>query len=423
MALREEARESRRRDKATSRAEQDIDIRYADAGTILGETINSRVEGVRHHDIGNAQAWYYPKDKVLVVWPKYPNVLFSHRLRFYHDSRFNLNFIVLSPILIINARRLGRGVRGMDWKKLLGSITASVDKELRLRNAYLVAENRILRQQITGRVQLTDSGRKALAEIGQQLGKKALAEMATVAKPDTILAWHRTFAGKQCDSSQPPKSVGRPRIEKEIEDLVVRMARENRSWGYDRIVGALTNLGYRVSGQTVGNILKRHSIPPAPERKKTVTWQEFIRVHLDVPLATDFFTSEVWSWFALAVSSFLCFLDCSRGQVYAVSMTLHDHRRWILSLLARALDVNARAQRWLRLVKRSGRVRPLLFPPEVLGPTVSACASSDGRTARPQDSGQVVRRFAPSTSQIRDGPMRRRHRLSGLLKNDHREAA
>jgi hypothetical protein len=350
-------------------------------------------------------------------------VLLSQQLCIDHEPYLSLNFIMLSPILIIKARRLGRGVRGMDWKKLLGSITASVDEELRLRNAYLVAENRVLRQQITGRVQLTDSDRKALAELGQQLGKKALAEIATVAKPDTILAWHRTCAGRQCESSQPPKSVDRPRITKEIEDLVVRMARENRSWGYDRIVGALTNLGYRVSDQTVGNLLKRHSIPAAPERKKTVTWQEFIRVHLDVLLATEFFTSEVWSWFELVVSSFLCFLYCSRGQVFAVSLTLHDHRRWILSLLARALDVNARAQRWLRLVKRSGRGRPRLFPQEVLGPTVSACASSDGRTARPQDSGQVVLLFAPSTSQIRAGPLRRRHGLSGLLKNEHREAA
>ena len=101
---------------------------------------------------------------------------------------------------------------------MLGSITASVDKELRLRNAYLVAENRILRQQISGRVHLTDSDRKALAELGQQLGKKALEEMATVAKPDTILAWHRTFAAQQADRAQLHKSVGRPRIEK-IEDL------------------------------------------------------------------------------------------------------------------------------------------------------------------------------------------------------------
>jgi putative transposase len=117
----------------------------------------------------------------------------------------------------------------MDWKKLLGSITASVDEELRLRNAYLVAENRMLRQQISGRVHLTDSDRKALAELGQQLGTKTLEEMATVAKPDTILAWHRTFAAQQGDRSQLHKSIGRTRIDKEIEDLVVRMARENRS--------------------------------------------------------------------------------------------------------------------------------------------------------------------------------------------------
>ena len=80
----------------------------------------------------------------------------------------------------------------MDWKKLLGSVTESVDEELRLRNAYLGAENRIFRQQIDGRVQLTNNDRKALAELGQKLGKKVLEELATVAKPDTILAWHRT---------------------------------------------------------------------------------------------------------------------------------------------------------------------------------------------------------------------------------------
>src|SRR5262245_63369251 len=93
-------------------------------------------------------------------------------LHLYHDSRFNLNFMTLSPILIIYRRRLGRGDRGMDWKKLLGSVTESVDEELRLRNAYLVAENRILRQQINGRLPLTDSDRKALAEIVISLARK-----------------------------------------------------------------------------------------------------------------------------------------------------------------------------------------------------------------------------------------------------------
>jgi putative transposase len=149
--------------------------------------------------------------------------------------------------------------RSMDWKQLLESITESVDEEVRLRNAYLYAENCILRQQIPGRIQLLDGERKQLAELGTKLGRKALTEIATLAKPDTILAWHHTLADQQVATSAPRTSVGRPRIDKEIEALVVRMARENRSWGYDRMVGALANLGYAISDQTVGNILKRHS--------------------------------------------------------------------------------------------------------------------------------------------------------------------
>ena len=145
----------------------------------------------------------------------------------------------------------------MNWKKLPESTIESVNADLRLRHAYLMAENRILRNQINGRVQLTNSERKALAELGATLGKNALEEVATVAKPDTILAWHRTFADQQVAPSELRRSVGRPRVDQEIEDLVVRMARENRSWGYDRIAGALANLGHTISDQTVGNILKR----------------------------------------------------------------------------------------------------------------------------------------------------------------------
>ena len=109
-----------------------------------------------------------------LVWPKYPNALLCLRLRLFHTTRFILNFTALSPILIIHESRLGKGERGMDWKKLLGSITTSVDEELQLRNAYLAAENRLLRKQITGRVQLTDNDRRALAELGQKLGKQVV---------------------------------------------------------------------------------------------------------------------------------------------------------------------------------------------------------------------------------------------------------
>ena len=104
------------------------------------------------------------------------------------------------------------------------------------------------------------------------------------------------LVAQKFDGSQQRKAPGRPTIDPELEALVVRMAQENRSWGYDRIVGALANLGYTISDQTVGNILKRHGIPPAPERKTTTTWKEFIRTHMDVLVATDFFTAEVWTW-------------------------------------------------------------------------------------------------------------------------------
>ncbi len=90
----------------------------------------------------------------------------------------------------------------MNWKTLLAYITGTVDQELLLRNEYLVTENRILRNQIKGRVRLSDGERKALAEIGQKLGTKALEDVANIVKPDTILAWHRKLVAQKCDGSQ-----------------------------------------------------------------------------------------------------------------------------------------------------------------------------------------------------------------------------
>ena len=140
----------------------------------------------------------------------------------------------------------------------------------------------------------THTRRKAtLAEIAHRLGRKALEEVAGAAQPDTILGWYRKLIAKKFDGSRFRQRVGRPRIAEEIERLVVRMAKENPSWGYDRIVGALANLGHRLSDQTVGNVLRRHGLSPAPKRKQTVSWKDFIRSHREVLVGMDFFTAEV----------------------------------------------------------------------------------------------------------------------------------
>ena len=172
-------------------------------------------------------------------------------------------------------------------------ITGTVDQELLLRNEYLAAENRILRGQLKGRLRFSDAERAKLGEIGRRLGRKALGEVANAALPDTILAWYRRLVARKFDGSKQRRTPGRPRIDRAIEELIVRMAEENPSWGYDRIVGALANLGHEVSDQTVGNVLQRHGLPPASDRKHTTTWTAFIRAHLALLAGTDFFTVEV----------------------------------------------------------------------------------------------------------------------------------
>src|SRR5256885_2400909 len=112
----------------------------------------------------------------------------------------------------------------MDWKHLLAYITGSVDQHLLLRNEYLVTENRILRNQIKGRVRLSDGERQALAELGQKLGKQALQEVAKIVKPDTILGWHRQLVSQKFDGSYQRQAPRRTTINEEIEDLEGRMA-------------------------------------------------------------------------------------------------------------------------------------------------------------------------------------------------------
>jgi putative transposase len=213
----------------------------------------------------------------------------------------------------------------MSWKTMVAYITGTVDQELLVCNEYLAMENRILRNQLKGRLRLSDGERKALAVIGQKLSKQALQEVATIVKPGTILSWHRKSVAQKFDGSKQRKAPGRPMIDPALEALVVRMAQENRAWGYDWIVGTLANLGHTISDQTVGTILKRHGLPPAPERKTTTTWREFIRMHLEVLVATDFFTAEVWTLGGLVTYYILFFMHLGSRQVHVAGVTSHPN--------------------------------------------------------------------------------------------------
>src|ERR1035437_504064 len=142
-----------------------------------------------------------------------------------------------------------------------------------------------------------------------------LKDVASVAKPETILGWYRRLVAKKFDGSKKRRSPGRPRIDTEIEKLILEIVDKNSDRGYDKVAGALANLGYDVSDQTVGNVLKRHGIPPVPERKHTTTWAAFIRAHLAVLAGTNFFTVEVLTLRGLVTYYVLFFIHLESSKV------------------------------------------------------------------------------------------------------------
>jgi len=201
------------------------------------------------------------------------------------------------------------------------------------------------------------------------------------------------------------------------------MARENRSWGYDRIVGALHNLGYTVSDQTVGNILKRQGIPPAPERKTTVTWREFIDIHMAVLGATDFFSSELWTWYGLVLFSLPSFHSFGRCSLHLAGMTawLKALRRWPIPPQSSAWRIAV--VRGIQMVMEHGVPLVLQGDERVRLPILSAYATPTSQEHFRQCRGTAMLLPIGNDGQIRDGPLRRQHQLGRLLMDANREAA
>jgi putative transposase len=333
---------------------------------------------------------------------------------------------------------------------------------------HLRIENQVLKEKHgKRRILLNDDQRRRLAVSGKVLGRKLLEEVGTLFTPDTILRWHRTLVAKKWDYTHKRKSVGRPRVAKEVVDLVLRFARENPTWGYDKIAGALANLGHEVSDQTVGNILKRHDLPPAPQRKKTTTWREFIRTHQDLLVGTDFFTAEVWTMCGLVTYYILFFIQVASRRVHIAGMTPHPNGPWMtqmarnstmtewgfltpgqhllhdrdtkfcstfqetmkaagvtpIKLPARSPNLNAHAERWVRSVKEEVLSRLILFGEGALRKVLNEYGTHYHQERHHQ--GRSNELLLPLASQETLGTqfIRTRERLGGLLKYYSRVAA
>jgi len=218
---------------------------------------------------------------------------------------------------------------------------------------YLKVENGVLREQLKsrgGRLRFTDRQRCRLAAAAKALGRSILRKLATIVTPDTLLRWHRQLIARKYDGSSKHLCVCRPRIMKQIEELVVLIARNCPRWGYTRIRGSLWNLGHDVARTTIANILARHGIEPAPERKRKTTWRQFLRAHWDCLAAADFFTTEIWSPFGLVRYQVFFVIKLATRQVEVAGIKHDPYGAWMEQIarnLTDAFDGFLKHQRYL----------------------------------------------------------------------------
>ena len=211
-------------------------------------------------------------------------------------------------------------IDGVRLRILLVALSGWVNRHQLEIIEYLREENRVLKEHLDGRrPRLTDTQRRRLAATGQRLGRRVLSDVATLVTPDTILRWHRQLIARKWTTVQ--RRVGRPGVLQEIRRLTVRMARENPTWGYRRIQGALMNLGHRVARSTIATILRTHGIGPVPERP--MSWRTLLAAHWGAIAAADFFATEVWTARGLVTYYTLFVIELASRRVHLVGSTPH----------------------------------------------------------------------------------------------------
>lgn len=225
------------------------------------------------------------------------------------------------------------------WQLLLLVLAGWVNRQQQDVFEYLLVENRILRQKIgKKRILLTDQQRRLLAVKGKILGRKMLEKVASIGTPETILRWHRELGARHWDHSERRKKAGRPMLPQEIVDLVLRLAKENPTWGYNRIQGGIGNLGCSISDTSVANILRAHGMDPAPDRKRQSSWKDFLNTHWDVLASVDFTTIGVWTKKGLVTYYLLFFMEIATRRVHFAGLTVHPDEDWLVQVARNVTD-------------------------------------------------------------------------------------
>ncbi|GAA1258036.1 MULTISPECIES: integrase core domain-containing protein [Streptomyces] len=239
--------------------------------------------------------------------------------------------------------------------RLLPMGDAEKDKEiLALRHQITVLERQLGKE----KVRFTPSDRAFLAALLHRLPLDVLRRLRLLVRPDTVLRWHRDLVARHHAAQSRPKRPGRPRTVSSIRALVLRLSRENPSWGYRRLHGELLVLGVKVAGSTVWEILKDAGIDPAPERSSS-TWADFLRSQADALLACDFLETVTLSGARIYV---FAAIEHGSRRIRVMGATAHPTASWVVqaakNLVMDLEDVGCRARFLIR--DRDGKF-PALF--------------------------------------------------------------